>query len=165
MAKKMWLTEDEQHAWIGLIATMTLLDAALDRQLQQVSGISHTQYRILAQLSQASGRTMHMTALATRTSSSQSRLSHAVARLEEDGYVERYRCADNKRSVHARLTDAGWALVVATAPGHVAEVRRLVFDHLTPEQVQQLSEVTHIVLDVLAEEGYDSTSSTGSPHA
>lgn len=155
MTTKKWLDDDEQRAWIGLIATLTLLDVALDRQLQRDSGLSHAQYGILARLSESPHRTMHMSELAVVTSSSQSRLSHAVARLEDEGWIVRVRCPDNRRAVHATLTETGYQLVVAAAPGHVGEVRRLLFDHLSRAQVAQLIDVTTTALTVLAAEGFD----------
>ena len=108
----------------------------------------------MSRLSEAPGRTMHMNVLARMTSTSQSRLSHAVARLEDLGWVERSRCPANMRAVHATLTEAGWHIVAAAAPGHVAEVRRLVFDHLSREQVHQLGAITQAVLEALAGQGY-----------
>ena len=39
--------------------------------------------------------------------------------------------------------------VVATAPGHVCEVRRLVFDALTKAQVRQLTSIGQRILRVL----------------
>lgn len=155
MAKRKWLDADEKQAWIGMIATLTLLDVALDRQLQESSGLSHAQYAILSRLSDAPGRMLHMSALAAMTSSSQSRLSHAVSRLEDSGWVIRERCPENGRAVHATLTDSGMALVRSAAPGHVAEVRRLLFDHLSKEQVLQLGSITESALQVLAKEGYE----------
>ena len=152
MAKRKWLDADEKQAWIGMIATLTLLDVALDRQLQESSGLSHAQYAILSRLSDAPGRMLHMSALAAMTSSSQSRLSHAVSRLEDSGWE---RCPENGRAVHATLTDSGMALVRSAAPGHVAEVRRLLFDHLSKEQVLQLGSITESALQVLAKEGYE----------
>ena len=98
---------------------------------------------------------MQMKALARMTSTSQSRLSHAVALLEERGWVERSRCPSHLRAVHATLTEAGYQLVVSAAPGHMAEVRRLLFDRLSREQLEQLTEVTHNALEALADEGYE----------
>jgi len=96
-----------------------------------------------------------MKALARMTSTSPSRLSHAVSRLEERGWVERSRCPASQRAVHAMLTDAGYQFVVSAAPGHVAEVRRLLFDRLSREQVLQLTAVTSTALGALADEGYE----------
>ncbi|MEU4929147.1 MarR family winged helix-turn-helix transcriptional regulator [Streptomyces yokosukanensis] len=70
-----------------------------------------------------------------------SRLSHAVKRLEKEGWL--YRTADpaDGRFTLAFLTAAGWDKVVDTAPGHGAEVRRLVPDPLTKAQQKQLREI------------------------
>lgn len=155
MTAKKWLDAQEQRAWFGFIASVTMLDAALDRQLQQDSGLSHAQYGTLARLSQAPERTMHMSALAAITSSSQSRLSHAVARLESSGWVVRAPCPTSKRAVHATLTDEGYAMVVAAAPGHVALVRRLLFNRLNREQVEQLIAIAEVAKETLAAEGYE----------
>ena len=150
-----WLGEGESRAWLGVLAMTAVLDSALDRQLQTDAGLTHGQYGILARLSESPGRSAHMSSLAMATSNSQSRLSHAVAGLEARGWVSRSRCPVNGRGVHATLTDAGQALVTRAAPGHVDAVRRLVFDHLTPEQVEALTTISGTVLAALKDEGYE----------
>lgn len=140
-----WLADGEQQAWRGLIGVLERLPIALDRQLQAEAGLPHTYYVILAMLSEAPGRALRMSSLATITSTSQSRLSHAVARLEERGLVERRRCDTDGRGLLAVLTDDGMRAVVAAAPGHVDEVRRRVFDPLTPTQVKQLAQITQTI--------------------
>lgn len=144
-----WLTEDQLDAWLTYQASATLLDAALDRQLQRDSGLPHAYYLILAMLSDVPGRTLRMSDLAAMTQSSQSRLSHAVSRLEHHGWIRRIPCPDDRRSTLARLTDAGFDVLAAAAPGHVAAVRRHVFDRLSAEQVGQLREICRTVLDGL----------------
>lgn len=144
-AEHRWLDDDEQHAWRALIALINLLPTALDRQLQDEAGVGHTYYMILAMLSEAPERSLRMTQLAEITSTSQSRLSHAVTRLEERGWVERQPCPSDRRGQLARLTDAGYDVLVRVAPLHVREVARLVFDPLTPEQVSQLEEIASAI--------------------
>lgn len=136
-----WLDDDEQRAWRALIALTHLLPAALDRQLLRDAGIPHAYYVILAMLSEAPERSMRMSRLAEVTATSPSRLSHAVARLEERGWVERTTCPTDRRGQVARLTDDGYAVLVDVAPGHVREAARLVFDPLTTEQVHQLEQL------------------------
>ena len=136
-----WLTPTEDHAWRGLVQVVQLLPLALDRQLQREAGISHPYYMVLAMLSEAPGRSLRMSALADMTATSQSRLSHSVARLEERGWVERRPCPEDGRGQVAVLTDAGLEALAGFAPGHVEEVRRRVFDLLTPEQVDALADV------------------------
>jgi DNA-binding MarR family transcriptional regulator len=141
-----WLTDAEHDAWMSYVAVTSLLDAELDRQLQRDSGLPHAYYQILAMLSDVPGRTLRMSDLAQITQSSQSRLSHAVARLERNGWVRRVPCPDDRRSTLAQLTDEGFAVLAAAAPGHVATVRELMFDALTPEQVDQFTAILRAVL-------------------
>ena len=149
MADDGWLTEDQLDTWLSYVAASTLLEAQLDRQLQRDSGLPHAYYQILAMLSEVPGRTLRMSDLAAITQSSQSRLSHAVARLERNGWVRRLPCPDDRRSTLARLTDAGFEVLAAAAPGHVATVRTHLFDRLSPEQVEQLRDICRTVLDGL----------------
>ncbi len=142
-----WLDAEEQRAWRAFLRAVTAVDEALDRQLQRDSGMPHGYYQVLAMLSEAPGRTLRMSELAQRTTSSASRLSHAVARLEEKGWVRRERHPTDRRGALAVLTDAGWDSVVAAASGHVAAVRAAVFDRLDPAQVDQLREISDRLAD------------------
>jgi DNA-binding MarR family transcriptional regulator len=150
MAKRpVWLTEDQQRTWRSLLLMTQLLDEALDRQLQADSGMAHSHYGILVALSEAEGRSLRMSDLAAALRYSQSRLTHAVARLERDGWVRREPCATDRRGLNAVLTDEGLVALQAAAPGHVREVRALVFDRLSPDQVEQLHAISDALLDGL----------------
>jgi DNA-binding MarR family transcriptional regulator len=141
-----WLTPDEQRAWRAYLeASRRLLDT-LDRELQRDAGMPHAYYEILVRLSEAPERTLRMSDLAEATGSSRSRLSHAVARLEEAGWVSRRSCPTDRRGQLAVLTDAGHAALSAAAPGHVEGVRRHLLDALTPAQVRQLCEISETLL-------------------
>jgi DNA-binding MarR family transcriptional regulator len=148
-----WLGPEEMRAWLGYVATSTLLESALDRQLQRDSGMPHAYYQILAILSEIEGRTLRMSDLAAMTQSSQSRLSHAVSRLEHNGWIVRSQCPDDRRGTLATLTERGREVLEAAAPGHVRTVRKHLFDRLSCEQVRQLGEILDTVLDGLLAEG------------
>jgi DNA-binding MarR family transcriptional regulator len=94
---------------------------------------------ILATLSDAPDTSMRMSELARSTATSPSRLSHAVAALEQRGWVARRPCPQDRRGQIAALTAAGRRVLEQTAPGHVAQVRATVLDPLTPTEVEQLS--------------------------
>ena len=145
MAQTRWLTNDEQHTWRAFLEATRRLDEQLDRELQHEAGMPLGYYIILVMLSEAPGRTLRMSDLAKRTWSSRSRLSHAVDRLEEKGWVERISCPSDKRGAFALLTDAGFAVLEAAAPGHVEGVRRHLFDQLTPSQVEALGTISQKV--------------------
>ena len=96
---------------------------------------------MLALLSEAPGRTLRMSALAALAEGSLPRLSQVVARLEQRGWVRRTPDPADGRYTLAILTGQGRAKVTQAAPGHVQEVRRLVFDPLTKTQSRQLREI------------------------
>lgn len=144
-----WLDDDEMAAWLPLVRLVQLLPQALDRQLRRESGISHAYYQVLAMLSAEPDRTLSMGELARRAATSPSRLSHAVAAMEERGWVSRRPCPTNRRIQYATLTDEGASLLERLAPGHVAEVRRLVFDRLGPDEVAQLRSLAATLVEQL----------------
>jgi DNA-binding MarR family transcriptional regulator len=149
MAEPRWLSTEEQKVWRAFLAAMRLLTDELDRKLQRDANMPHTYYEILVALSEAPDRTLRMNQLADVCQSSRSRLSHAVARLEEAGWVRREACPTDRRGALAVMTEKGFAAIEAAAPGHVETVRRSVFDVLTPEQVRQLGEISATIRDGL----------------
>jgi DNA-binding MarR family transcriptional regulator len=149
MTDTRWLDDEEQETWRAFLWTSRLLSEALDRQLQRDSGMPHAYYMILAMLSESPGRALTMTELAAIVRSSPSRLSHAVNRLEEAGWVRRSKAAADRRTTIAELTDAGFTALEKAAPGHVAEVRRNLFDPLTREQMLEFQRTLHALLTSL----------------
>lgn len=145
-----WLDDDEQRAWRSFMAASQLLFDQLDRELQRDAEMPHTYYEILVVLSESPERRLRMSELATHTLSSRSRLSHAISRLEEAGWVERHDCPTDRRGQLAALTEAGMSALRSAAPGHVEGVRTHLFDQLTPEQVRQLHAIGEAVLGHLA---------------
>jgi DNA-binding MarR family transcriptional regulator len=150
MAEPRWLDADEQHTWRAFLGATHLLFDRLDRELQRDAGIPHAYYEILVWLSEAPERSLRMSDLARRTRSSRSRLSHAVARLEERGWVSRRDCTTDKRGQIAALTDDGYTALRAAAPGHVQGVRSHLFDALNPEQMRQLRQISEAIMRPLA---------------
>jgi DNA-binding MarR family transcriptional regulator len=141
-----WLDDDEQRTWRAFIAMQRTIHERLERQLQQDAGMPMSYYIILAMLSEAPDRTLRMSELATVSGTSQSQLSHAATRLEEAGWIVRRRCREDRRGYLATLTDAGFDVLEQTAPSHVESVRSVLFDALTPQQVEQLRAISEAVL-------------------
>jgi DNA-binding MarR family transcriptional regulator len=141
-----WLDEDEQRAWRAWLYSSLLLQDRLDRELTRETGISHAYYEILVALSEAPERRMRMSELADTCLSSRSRLSHAVSRLEERGWVRRQVCSEDGRGLLAVLTDEGFAALEAAAPVHVESVRTHLFDQLGPQQVAAMRDLGETLL-------------------
>ncbi len=136
-----WLATDEQEAWKAVVAIASLLPGPLDAQLQRDAGLSLFEYLVLSSLSMQPDRRARMSSLARLASGSLSRLSNVVKRLEARGLVHRCTDPDDGRFTVATLTDAGWDVVTAAAPGHVEAVRRHVVAPLDAGQLQALVDV------------------------
>ena len=144
-----WLEDEEQATWRAFLAATRLLMDRLDAELQSGAGIPHSYYEILVRLSEAPGWAMRMSDLAERCDSSRSRLSHAVGRLEERGWIRRESVESDRRGAVAALTSAGLEALEAAAPIHVEGVRRHLFDLLTPAQCQALGEISRVLYEHL----------------
>jgi len=143
-----WLDAAQLDDWVATVGLTMALTAALDAQLKRDSGLNLFEYHILVALAESPGSGMPMTELATFTKGSPSRLSHAVSRLEDAGWVERRACTEAGRRTAAVLTAAGRRKLEDTAPGHVREVRRLVVDALTREQFTALGDAARAIVAV-----------------
>ncbi|MGC3953689.1 MAG: MarR family transcriptional regulator [Propionicimonas sp.] len=150
-----WLNHEEQRVWLQLSLLMTRLPAALERQLQRDAGLSLYEYLLLSGLSMAPHRRLRLRDLADFSGTSLSRLSNVVRKLEDQGWLARVPDPQDGRSTFAVLTEPGYARVVEAAPGHVREVRRLIFDPLSTGQLRRLGEATRRMLDVVDPEGCD----------
>lgn len=148
-----WLSREQLRAWMGFVAVMELLPAALDQQLQRDADVTLFDYMVIAMLSETESRTLRMSVLASATNASLPRLSHVVSRLEKRGLVARCPSAEDRRATDVRLTDAGFDHIVAAAPEHVRTARRLVIDALSDEQVAELGTISRVLLSRVDPEG------------
>ncbi|MEV4414169.1 MarR family transcriptional regulator [Catellatospora sp. NPDC049609] len=135
-----WLTDKEQAAWRSYIFTAKLVLAEMERGMAQ-HGLSGTDYGVLVCLSEAPQRRMRMSELSQTMLLEKSRLSHQITRMEREGLVRRQSCPDDRRGQFAVLTDQGWETIRRVAPHHVELVRSVFIDRLTPEQLDQLTEM------------------------
>src|ERR1700744_393574 len=148
-----WLSRPEQEAWTAVSALMLQLPGPLDAQLQQDSGLTLFEYLVLSSLSMAPDRTSRMSELARLANGSQSRLSNVAKRLEERGWLIRQPDPADGRVTVAQLTDSGWDVVRAAAPGHVEAVRRLVIDPLSGPELEVLSAAARSIVRSLEAAG------------
>ena len=141
-----WLTSGELDSWLSVVRLVTRLPWAIDTQLQRDAELSMVEYMTLAMLSEAPDRTLRMSTLAERTSSSLSRLSHLVKRLESRGYARREPDPADGRFTSAILLPAGLAKLESAAPAHAAYVRHLVVDNLSAERLRRLGQDAERIL-------------------
>lgn len=136
-----WLSDEQQQVWRSYLQLTGMLTEYLDRKLRCDAGLPHTYYQVLAMLSEAPDHSLRMTELAAVAWASPSRMSHAVDRLQEAGWVERTPAPDDKRGQIATLTEAGYRKLSDAAPGHARAVKEILFDGLSPESLAAFGEV------------------------
>jgi DNA-binding MarR family transcriptional regulator len=124
------LTGPEEAVMRNLGRVMAVLPRALDADLQREQRMSLSEYTVLRILSEAPGRQMRMSELATACDMSLSGMTRLVARHESLGYLRREPCATDARGLNAVLTDAGLTRLQEAWPTHLVSVRRHIFDHL-----------------------------------
>lgn len=127
--------------WMNMLAIIELLPSVIDSQLRRDFGMTRFEYNALAMLSDSPDGSLPMSHLAILTNGSQSRLSHAVSKLQDKGWVLRAPSAMDKRSLVATLTEEGQSLLERVAPHHVAQVRRTVIDAIPAEKMKELSDL------------------------
>jgi len=149
-----WLTPAEQRAWRAYLRTGTLLTARLNRQLQADSGLSLPEYEVLVQLSEAPDGRFRPFQLGLALDWEQSRLSHLLSRMTRRGFVTRQDSTGDRRGAVVALTGAGRAAIESAAPGHVAAVRRLVFDQMDSGQARVFGQAFEAILAALEADGH-----------
>jgi len=160
MSTTRWLDETEQAAWRAWIEVMRLLPNHLEDRLHERHGLTLTDYQVLVEVSESDEHRLRMTELSHRTQLSKSRLSHQIGRMERTGLVLRTQCPEDRRGQWVELTEPGWTVLRAAAPGHVGDVRELFFDQLDEEQTAVFAAALRSVADKL-----DKSPATGCANA
>ncbi|MGW4843845.1 MarR family winged helix-turn-helix transcriptional regulator [Nocardia brasiliensis] len=135
-----WLDDEEMRTWQAFLASTALLNRRIEQQLKEDAHLSHTQYEVLVRLEDAPGDALRMTELSAALFTSKSGLTYQIGQLEKAGFVRRTPAPDDPRGIIATLTPAGRRKLQAAAPGHVALVRELLIDVLTPQQRKAIAD-------------------------
>ena len=150
MAKGIWLTSEQEASWRALQMMQMRLGAALARQLSTDSELSYSEYLVLVALADhgEEGR-LRLFELGQWLGWESSRISHQISRMSTRGLVEKQRCDDDRRGAFVQITKSGRRSLKAAAPGHVAAVRRLFIEQVTPAQLASVRAAAEAVLSAL----------------
>jgi DNA-binding MarR family transcriptional regulator len=144
-----WLTEDQQRIWRNYLALGGRLQVAMNRQLQARCGLSLADYEVLVALSEQGP--LRVLELAAELGWEQSRVSHQLRRMRARALLDRFDSAEDRRGATVEITDAGRDALAAAAPDHVALVRAVLFDGMTPVKLRGFDQVIAAALDRLAD--------------
>lgn len=133
-----WLNDEEQALWRLILGGIRHLERGMEDVLQSESGIGASEFSVLVVLSEAENRSLRLRDLCQVLEWDRSRASHQITRMERRGLVVKEKCPEDARGVFVTLTNDGLSRLEGAAPSHVESVRRMVFDHLTPEESELL---------------------------
>lgn len=146
MAEPRWLDETELRAWRGLQLMQMQVEGELARRLAADSELSYPDYVVLAALTDQAEPRMRQFELGEWLGWEKSRLSHHISRMVKRDLVAKERCPSDRRGSFVVITPEGQAAIEQAAPGHVEAVRELFLDHVTPDQLAALGDLTESVL-------------------
>lgn len=146
MKNAKWLSAPEQRAWRALQLMQLRLEGELARQLAADSGLSYPDYLVLVALTESPDGRLRLFELGEVLGWEKSRLSHHVTRMADRDLVTKEKCGSDRRGAYVAVTAAGRRAIEEAAPGHVATVRRLFVDQLTPTQLEAIGDAAETVL-------------------
>jgi DNA-binding MarR family transcriptional regulator len=136
-----WLTAPQERLWRRWLKLNAQLAATLHKELHDDAGLSMPDFEVLVHLTDNPEGRVRVTDLARLLQWERSRLSHHVTRMERRRLVQRVECAEDGRGAFIVITPEGRAAIEQAAPCHVTTVRRLIFDALTPEEVDTFATI------------------------
>jgi DNA-binding MarR family transcriptional regulator len=131
------LSAQRRDAWYGLLRTHADITRRIDAELRARANLTLGEYDVLVQLSNGPADGMRMHDLARAVVLSPSGLTRRVARLEQEGLVERI--AENARVVRTRLTRAGRATLARASPVNLEVVQAMFLEQLDEEEAAALA--------------------------
>ena len=136
----------QMRTYFALTEAVSLLQYAVQQQLQAEGDLSYVQFEILATLVDAE-RPLTMTDLADGVVYSRSGLTHQAGLLERAGLITRAASPHDQRARAVDITEAGRARLAKVLPGHVQVVRELLYDSLSDQDVHTLGDIMSRVRD------------------
>lgn len=127
----------EARAWAAFLRAHASLMRQLELELETEAGLPLADFDVLIQLAVAGGR-LRMTELAHRALVSRSGMTRRVARLVEEGLVQRGQAPDDRRGILVELTDVGRARLKEAMPVHARGVARHFVSRLDPDELARL---------------------------
>jgi DNA-binding MarR family transcriptional regulator len=112
------------RAWTDFVLSYNRLVAVLEREMQDATGITLSQYDVLLRLAEAPGGRLTMTALAQAIVYSTGGLTRLFERMRQAGLVRREPSEHDRRVIYAVLADDGIKRLRAASAVHLAGVRR-----------------------------------------
>ncbi|MFR9729424.1 MarR family winged helix-turn-helix transcriptional regulator [Saccharopolyspora sp. MS10] len=116
------LSPPEQRLWRDFLRFSGDVISAVERELFAATGLSGSDFQVLARLHEADGHRMSQKELGELTGWTATRLSHQLARMRQRELVDRTP-GERGRLMAIALTDPGRRAYESAVPPHAAAVR------------------------------------------
>ncbi len=136
---------DRKAAWEGFLHCQAALVQQLSRELDDAGEIPLSTYDILVQVSEAGGR-LRLRDLVDRVVLSQPGLSRKVARLEQEGLLDRLPDPTDGRGVLVKISRSGRSALRSAAQVHVSGIERTFATRVDDDEAAVLARVFHRLL-------------------
>lgn len=125
-------TAHDLRVWRDFVETGDRIRSLLAARLQSESGLSTGDYAVLLALSEAEGKRLRSSDLASVILWERSRLSHHLGRMESRGLVVREPCATDNRGAEVVLTPSGASQFRRASASHLRAVQELFVEAFVP---------------------------------
>jgi DNA-binding MarR family transcriptional regulator len=129
------------ETWLRIVQVHDRITHRVDSALHRQHGLSLTGFEVLRRVAEAPEEWASMGDLAEAVGLSRPGITSTVNRLVDDGLVTRERLGEDRRLLHARLTDSGRERVRAATATH---------DDLVAHLLTMLGDDAPVVTDALA---------------
>jgi DNA-binding MarR family transcriptional regulator len=129
------------ETWLRIVQVHDRITRRVDSALHRQHGLSLTGFEVLRRIAESPEERASMGDLAEAVGLSRPGITSTVNRLVDDGLVTRGRHGEDRRLLHARLTDAGRERVRAASTTH---------DDLVAHLLAMLGDDAAVVTDALA---------------
>lgn len=129
----------EETMWRAFVHILNVVPRLLDTSLRAQANITAPEYVALSTLAESAPDGLRINALAAQVGLSPSRVSRLADSLVSRGDVERHQAPDDGRSQVLAITECGTARLEKAWPHHLANVRRLVLDHIERDDFDGLT--------------------------
>ncbi|WP_405639869.1 MarR family winged helix-turn-helix transcriptional regulator [Streptomyces uncialis] len=140
-------------AWTDLVLAYGRITQVMEREMNRSTGLTLSQYDVLLRLAEAPGGRMRMSDLATSVVYSTGGLTRLLARMDRAGLVERVPSPDDRRVVHAVLTERGRERLAEASRVHLAGIEHHFARHLLPAESGPVADFLHRLHEAADEDG------------
>jgi DNA-binding MarR family transcriptional regulator len=133
-------------AWVALIHARDAVAQAVERRLQERTGVPLAWHEVMFRLSHAPDGSCRMHDLTRSTLLSKSGLTRLIDRMEREGLVRRTTFDEDRRGTLAVLTPKGRRSLDRAHPVFVDAIQEHFARHLTEADAQELRRILRKVL-------------------